>query len=82
MGEFLEETYMPHERKEQMKSTGILHKSTKSGCKKAGNVVVSLIDLIISKTKCRRAKALRPLRFAENHHWLWQGRARESICAI
>ena len=25
-----EETYMPYERKEQMKSTGILHKSTKS----------------------------------------------------
>ena len=28
-------------------------------------MVVSLIDLIISKTKCRRAKALRPLRFAK-----------------
>ena len=48
-----------------MKLTRILHKSTKSGCKKAGNVVVSLIDLTISKTKCRRAKALRPLRFAK-----------------
>ena len=28
-------------------------------------MVVSLMDMIISKTKCRRAKALRPLRFAE-----------------
>ena len=65
MGEFLKETYMPHERKEHMKLTRILHKSAKPCCKKAGNVVVSLMDLTISKTKCRRAKALRPLRFAE-----------------
>ena len=28
-------------------------------------MVVSLMDLTISETKCRRAKALRPLRFAE-----------------
>ena len=56
---------MPHERKEHMKLTRILHKSAKPCCKKAGNVVVSLMDLTISKTKCRRAKALRPLRFAE-----------------